>query len=320
MNLNSSLRFCHFFSLTLLLIGCNASGDASNSSNSGSDAKNDLPIFRSIDLGDWALGIPIDEDNNGRSDTIQPYDLVDGYTLSPYFEHSNDKGITFLSFVSGPKTSTNTTYTRSELREMLRRNNTKISTQGVNKNNWVFSSTPQSEQDKAGGVDGTLEATLAVNHVTVTGDSNQIGRVVIGQIHATKNEPVRIYYRKLKNNTKGAIYLAHEPASGFGDDQWYELIGQRSSSAKDPEDGIALNEKFGYKIQAEKNNLTVTIIRPGKPDVSKTIDITNSGYDQAGQYMYFKAGVYNLNKSGDSNDFAQATFYSITNKHQGYEH
>ena len=48
---------------------------------------------------------------------------------------------------------------------MLRRGNTDFVTKGVGGNNWVFSSAPVAAQDAAGGVDGELTATLAVNHV-----------------------------------------------------------------------------------------------------------------------------------------------------------
>ncbi|KST62343.1 hypothetical protein BC008_09230 [Mastigocoleus testarum BC008] len=34
--------------------------------------------------------------------------------------------------------------------------------------------------------------------------------------------------------------------------------------------------------------------------------------------MYFKAGVYNQNNTGDSKDYAQATFYALDNNHTGY--
>jgi poly(beta-D-mannuronate) lyase len=47
--------------------------------------------------------------------------------------------------------------------------------------------------------------------------------------------------------------------------------------------------------------------------------MTNSGYDVEKDYMYFKAGVYNQNDSGDPQDYDQATFYSLENKHTGYD-
>ena len=46
--------------------------------------------------------------------------------------------------------------------------------------------------------------------------------------------------------------------------------------------------------------------------------MSDSGYDSGGQYMYFKAGVYNQNSTGDPKDYVQATFYKIENSHSGY--
>jgi poly(beta-D-mannuronate) lyase len=217
--------------------------------------------------------------------------------------------------VDGFKTSANTSYTRVELREMLRGTNTSVSTQGVNKNNWVFGTAPTADKNAAAGYDGEMFATLAVNHVTTTGSNSHIGRLVIGQIHANNDEPIRVYYRKLKENTLGSIYFAHEPTDGNGSEQWYEIIGSRSNSDSNPSDGIALNEKFSYKIKVVGDSLTLTIIRDGKADVVKTINMVNSGFNVGGQYMYFKAGIYHLNNSGDADDYAQATFYALEKSH-----
>ena len=275
-----------------------------------------LPPSSNFDLSDWYLSVPSDQDNNGKADSISENQLNQGYENSSYFYTGADGGMVFKSPISGYKTSTNTKYTRTELREMLRQGDTSISTKGVNKNNWVFSSAPSSAQNDAGGVDGVLAATLAVNHVTTSGDSGQIGRVIIGQIHANNDEPLRLYYRKLPNNSKGSIYLAHEPNGGS--DQWFEMIGSRSSSASNPSDGIALNEKFSYEIKVNGNQLTVSILREGKSPVTQTVDMSNSGYDAADQYQYFKAGVYNQNNTGNADDYVQATFYRLVNTHDGY--
>jgi len=185
-------------------------------------------------------------------------------------------------------------------------------------NNWVFSSAPAETQKSAGAVDGTLRATLAVNHVTTTGDNRDIGQVVIGQIHAGKDEPARLYYQKFPDSQRGALYLAHEPSGG--DDIFVELLGRKTRVPEDPEDGIALDEKFSYEIRAEGHNLTVTISQGGKVRAQKTIDMSASGYDVANDYMYFKAGVYNQNKSGDPEDYVQATFYELENSHTGYDY
>ncbi len=273
-------------------------------------------VAHNIELIDWYLSVPTDEDGNGRSDSISETALADGYFDPRFFSLSESGGLIFSTSVSGYKTSTNTKYVRSELREMLRRGNTSYKTQGVNQNNWVFSSAPQSDLDNAGGIDGLLEAELEVNHVTTTGEAYQVGRLVIGQIHANDDEPIRLYYRKLPDNTNGSVYFAHEIQGG--DDINFEMIGSRDNDADNPENGIPLNEPFSYSINVEGNVLSVIITKNDGTKFEKQVDMSASGYDVGGQYMYFKAGVYHLNNSGDQHDYVKATFYKIENSHNGY--
>lgn len=272
------------------------------------------PPSENFDLSTWKLSIP-DNNGSGLATTITVSEINNGYENSNYFYTAADGGMVFKCPVDGYKTSTGTTYTRVELREMLRGTNTSIPTQGVNENNWVFGTAPTSDINAAGGYDGEMNATLAVNHVTTTGSSSHVGRVIIGQIHANDDEPIRVYYRKLPNNTLGSIYFAHEPTDGNGSEQWYEMIGSRSNSAPNPSDGIALNETFSYTINVVGDILTFTILREGKDDVVETVNMVNSGFNVGGQYMYFKAGVYQGNNSGNDDDYAQVTFYALDKTH-----
>lgn len=271
-----------------------------------------------FDLLDWHLTLPTDVNEDLKADTIPEPALGESFEFRPFFYTADDGGMVFACPNEGARTSKNTKYARTELREMLRRGNPRHKTQGITKNNWVFGSAHSSVKRKAGGVDGSLEATLAVNRVSTTGDEKMVGRVIIGQIHATDDEPIRLYYRKLPNNEKGAVYFAHE--INGGDDIWVNLIGTRSHTLSNPEDGIALNEKFSYKITVVEDELTVTIIRQGKPNITEVFDMSDSGYSKSSQYMYFKAGVYNQNNSGEPTDYVQATFYHLHNAHDGYEY
>ncbi|MEP6344043.1 MAG: polysaccharide lyase family 7 protein [Maricaulaceae bacterium] len=280
------------------------------------------PPSKNFKLKGWTLTLPTDLDKNGKADLIKEKYLSKDFEAKPFFYTGGDGGMVFASPIKGAKTSKNTSYTRSELREMLRKGNTDIKTKNKdgtpNKNNWVFSTAPERTQKTAGGVDGVMEATLAVNRVTTTGSDNQVGRVIIGQIHAKDDEPIRLYYRKLPGNENGAIYAAHESKS-VPDDIYYDIIGSRSKSAANPENGIALNEKFSYKIDAKGHTLDVTIYNAADDIIGETsIDMTNSGYDVPDDYMYFKAGVYNQNKSGDPTDYVQATFYKLDVSHDKY--
>ena len=292
-----------------------------SSSAGGYGLSPDLSPGQNFDLADWYLNTPDDADNNDISDRFSERDLVKGFADPRYFFTAADGGMVMRSTIAGAKTSKNTRFVRTELREMLRRGDNSIKTKlddaSPNKNNWVFSSAPMRSQRAAGGVDGTLTATLAVNHVTTTGQAGQVGRVVIGQIHAHKDEPIRLYYRKLPGHARGSVYAAHEVSRG--DDIYVDLIGSRSSSAKDPDDGIALGEKFSYVIEAQGYQLRVRILQNQKVRAEHSFDLTNSGYDVAKDYMYFKAGVYNQNNSGDAKDYVQATFYRLENKHGGYQ-
>lgn len=266
-----------------------------------------------FDLLDWSLTLPTDLNNDKKADIVYEKRLAQDFELPPLFYTASDGGMVFACPNEGAKTSKNTKYPRTELREMLRRGDTRMKTQGVTGNNWVFGSAHGSVRRKAGAVDGSLEATLAVNRVSFTGDEKKVGRVIIGQIHATDDEPIRLYYRKLPDNEKGSIYFAHE--INGGDDIWVNLVGSRSHTLSNPEDGIALNEKFSYKISVEKDMLFVTLIREGKQNISKAFDMSESGYNKTSQYMYFKAGVYNQNNSGNPKDYVQATFYHLDNQH-----
>lgn len=281
-----------------------------------------LPPSGNFDLLDWKLDLPISDTGafTGDSAKVDEDDMAMGYTNDAYFYTAPDGGMVLRSPSQGATTSANTRYTRTELREMLRRGDRSISTRGSdgrpNKNNWAFSSAPQTAQDDAGGVDGDLSVTLAVNEVSTTGEDFQIGRVIIGQIHAKDDEPLRLYYRKLPDNRRGAIYAAHE--INGGDDIYYEIIGSRSNSASNPDDGILLGETFTYDIKVAGNSLDVTITKANGDVFTQNIDMTNSGYDIEDDFHYFKVGVYHVNDMADAGEFAQITVYKLENKHQGY--
>jgi len=288
---NRLVKYSKFVSIVLssaLLFSCTTienSGSSSSSSSSRS-AKAD------IELIDWYLSVPTDVDGNQKADIIKEKQLAAGYSNSDFFYRAKDGGYVFMAPTEGVRTSLNTRYTRVELREMLRRGNTKHKTKGPGKNNWVFATAPAEIKAQAGGVNGVLEGTLAVNHVTTKGKASKVGRVIFAQIHARKHEPIRLYYRKLPNNKKGSIYFVHEPRNS--DDVKVQMIGTDSRRLTDAEnpDGIELGEKFSYRIETDGQILTATIIRDGKPDVVKKLDIAESGYDSPKEYMYFKAGAY----------------------------
>ncbi len=281
------------------------------------------PPGSNFELLSWKLNTPADLDGNGISDSPGETDLDTGFT-DEYFFTGPSGGMVFRSTIAGAKTSANTRYTRSELREMLRRGNTAISTRGVNRNNWLLGYQPD-PGIPVGGRNGVLRGTLAVNHVTESGDRNQVGRVIIGQIHAEGDEPIRLYYRKYPENERGFVYFAHEIRNS--DDIYFPVLGPVNDDLDDapaddanPENGIALDEIFSYEITQRGARIDVILRRGDQagPIIGHSyVDMReqNSGYDVPDEWMYFKAGAYMQNSTGDDADFDQVTFYELVNTH-----
>lgn len=281
----------------------------------------DLEPWENFDLSDWAIDTPAprpeDACRSERTDEDE-WNIFRASGSSPYFFTHTDGGMRFVSRVDGATTNTscNVGFPRSELREMLRAGNTSISTTGANANNWALGYQPSGGD--YGGRNGVLKATLRINQVTTTGDGLHPGRTIIGQIHADNDEPVRLYYRKLPNAELGCIYAESEIRDG--DDISFNMIGDEQCEGNGPANGVALNELFSYEIINENEDIHV-IIRRGDQDAEiiaeTTIDLEqlNSGYDRFDEWMYFKAGVYTQNRTGDGDDGDIATFYRLSNTH-----
>ena len=304
--------------------------------------------WENFDLSDWALDAPNADPDDNLSARTTDRDFINGELFpgsEPYFFTGSDGAMVFRSNVGGARTSSNTSFPRSELREMLRAGNGDVSTQGVNENNWVLGYQPnnldfgahttnaqENVPTSVGGRGGRLTSTMRVNRVTSTGTSSHVGRVIIGQIHADNDEPLRLYYRKLPNNDLGSVYFTHEIRTDDirdGDDlDDVNLVGSSSSNASNPSDGIALGELFSYEIINDGPVIEVIlrrgdrdgqIIGQGSFNMNQTVEedtgVVGSGYDRDDEWMYFKAGAYTQNNSGDSNDFDEVAIYRLENTH-----
>ena len=292
-----------------------------NNANGDFGLNPNLEPWENFDLSDWALDSPAERSNDRcRSVRIEEdeYDEIPGSPTRPYFFTHSDGGMRFVSPVGGATTNSRCDrgFPRSELREQLRAGNTSISTTGANRNNWALGYQPSNSAH--GGRNGRLAATLRINQVTSTGDGLHPGRTIIGQIHASDDEPARLYYRKCPDAEFGSIYLEHE--INGGSDVTFNLIGSERCSDNGPSNGIRLGELFSYEIINEGADITVNIIRgdqDGEVIASVTVDMDeeNSGYDERNEWNYFKAGLYTQNNTGDDDDTDIATFYRLSNSH-----
>lgn len=261
------------------------------------------PPGTNFDLSHWKITLPI---NNAEEHSAS--ELVAGYEHPDWFFTDADTGGMVFKAPNIGDTTGGSNYTRSELREMI----TPSGDTHSHANNWVIATSSSSAKSAAGGVDGTMNATLTVDHVSTTGDSGKLGRVVVGQIHTDNRSPntevIRLYYHKRPSDTKGAIYFGHDDPSN--NNSYIAIIGDPNNL--NPSNGIALGDTWSYEIKVAGRTLTVKVTPQGGS--TTTVNYTlESGYDNAD--LYFKAGVYNQNNTGDTSDYVQATFYSLTRAH-----
>ena len=258
------------------------------------------PPGSNFDLSHWKITLPI---NNAEEHSAA--ELSAGYEHPDWFFTDADTGGMVFKAPNLGDTTGGSSYARSELREML----APSGSAGAHNNNWVTSTSSSSTKSSAGGIDGTMNATLTVDHVSTTGDSGKYGRVIVGQIHGPSTEVIRLYYHKRPSDTRGAIYFGHDDPSS-GNNTYVPIIGDPAHL--NPSNGILLGDVWSYEIKVVGHTLTVKVTPQGGSTTTVNYTI-ESGYDN--QDVYFKAGVYNQNNTGTASDYAQATFYSLSHVH-----
>jgi hypothetical protein len=241
------------------------------------------PPSGNFDLSHWKLTLPSGEE-------VQAEVLSNGYTrANTFYTHTKSGGMVFVCpNIAG--TTANSKYSRTELREMLDPG----SSAHDDSNNWTTAK------------GGRMKARLKVDRVSTTGESSKVGRVIIGQIHGPKTEPMRLYFHKKPSEAKGRIYIASETVGG-ANSYSTDIVSNKNGG------GIALGELFTYVITLKDTRLKVDILRNRGAIVDTYIKDIDPGY--RGLNLYFKAGVYNQNNTGTTSDYVQATFHSLTHTH-----
>ena len=298
------------------------------------------PPWENFDLSQWKLDTPASRSNSESCKTqfTEPQDWQNNFPSQSeefFFTHT-DGGMRFVTEIGGATTGGNcNSRTRSELREMLRGSDTDIDTDGKTddgdddgdyRNNWALGYQPTTSgaarsNESWGARGGTMRATLRVNEVTTSGKDSSRGRVVIGQIHAKDDEPLRLNYKHRAGFDGGCIYASSE--QNGGDDTNFILAGSNTSCSSDPGDnGLGLGDLFSYEIVNRNEDIIVTIYRGDFESVIDTVTIDlntiDGRYNVPNDWMYFKAGAYTQNSLGDDGDRGDrdvVTFYRLDVTH-----
>lgn len=190
---------------------------------------------------------------------------------------------------------------------------------------------------------GKLSGTCKVMQVSVSGDARVAASysTVVGQIHSGEgheNEPLKIFYKKFPNHSKGSVFWNYE-INTEGDDnsgRWdystavwgndMSVVGKsKDDFPSEPEDGIELGEEFSYEVNVYKGVMYLTFKSEGhktktftknllkseyvnKSDIPAQVQkifvpIGQDGVERANAYSgelnYFKQGAYNQTNGKD---------------------
>ncbi|MBR9728434.1 polysaccharide lyase family 7 protein [Shewanella intestini] len=303
---------------------------------------------QNFDLTNWKITLPeLTKEGSRKGKALEIAKNQLGDTQTPYSHPQwfyTDKATGGLVFVAPNEapTTPNSKNTRSELRAMLAQDYKDP------RNNFVVASHPDAKN--YGAIGGQLKATLSVDQVSVSGEyrKNNAFAVVIGQIHGSDNEPLKISYRKLPGHEFGSLSWNYElnpvpelqnardkNGKKLRKDIRHNVFGSYNlrEGSQDPQDGIRLGEIFSYEVDVKGDIMHLIFTKnPGeKNQIVKTFDVDLNKGDYKGNdvdqgygndWMFFKAGVYNQcnTKASSSNcqwrgmeagDYAQATFYNL---------
>lgn len=214
------------------------------------------PPGSAFDLSYWKITLPIDGDDDGRVDEVDVGDIQD--FSHPDFFYLNAEGDMVFTAPNRATTTSGSSNTRSELRQMLRGTSTRIGTHGGGNN---FAVEARRDSHKFGSAGGRLEATVSVDQVAVKAqypDRNPAYSVVVGQIHAVGyddtssgfgygNEPIKIYYKKFPGQDTGSVFWTYERNLARDNPDRSDIAvpgwGNIWDNAEDPgENGISLGE------------------------------------------------------------------------------
>lgn len=298
------------------------------------------PPSENFDLRRWKIVIPIEDvkpERKGKVMEVSKTELSKGYSHPEWFYTDPKTGAMVFAAPNKAMTTPNSSNARSELHAQLSDSTTEYDIA----NNFALASNPNAK--KYGAIGGAMTATLAVDHVSLSGDHrhNDSFSVVIGQIHGRHNEPLKIFYRKLPDHEYGSVYWNYEN-NALGDhynkrlDIPHDVFGKAGLryGLEDPADGVKLGEKISYEVNVVGDMMHLKFTKnaeSGKPIVKTfSIDLAKGKYlgnkYDAGyrdELLFYKAGAYNqcstgsvgcTNKGMEAGDYAKVSFYELVLK------
>ena len=288
MKFPSPSLYVFFFFCTLNIISC-----ASQKSTVGTKSK-----VAKIDLTHWKITIPTPR-SDGKAFEVKPpeiFDYANNEALKKFmYNDSTDASIVFHAYPGA--TTTNTKYSRSELREQME--------SGSNTRNWTFKeggrmkvkmSIPEVSKDKNGKEHKMIIAQI---HGRLTNEQ----RDLIGQKDNNAPPILKVYYdkgkirvktKKLKNKNASDIEILDKKA--WTDDEGYNF------------ETPVNKQKFTLEVIVSEGRLEV-VLNGWQRSVYKGEDIDRWGIFE----NYFKVGNYLQTR--DKGSFGKVKIYELEVSH-----
>lgn len=251
-----------------------------------------------IDLNNWKVTLPIPR-SDGKPMEIEPPEILDyanNEILKPLmYNDSSDGSLVFYAYPG--TTTTNTTYSRTELREQM--------VPGSNSTNWTF--------EEGGKITGTL----AVPEISKESNGD-FHRVIIMQIHGRLSNSQRDLIGASDNNAPPVLKIYWQDNQVYVrtkvlKDTTVSYERALETDAWEDDDGTYFNrivgtDSFKLEVVASKGRMTVSL------DDDETLVYEGVHMDRWGIFEnYFKAGCYLGTR--DENGFARVKYYNLEVSH-----
>ena len=265
----------------------------------------DIPepvTYADIDFSHWKVTLPVDENNNGSPDEYQPSELVNGAyrsntSIQPYmYDDTEDASIEFYTFPA--VSTTNSSYSRTELRELINPSNSR--------ENWTLAE------------GGNMVGRLKLVDISEDNESSlQYHKTIVMQIHGIISEEDMAIHGFSSNNGPPLIkiywkdgYLwSHKKSLVDESTSGNDLLDTSSSTWSDIKDnmGYVGFEEFEFRITASDARLELQL-NDNTPLVYQDISLDKWPFEN-----YYKAGNY-LNSTAEG-AFAKVKYYELEVTH-----
>ncbi|WP_299118883.1 polysaccharide lyase family 7 protein [uncultured Winogradskyella sp.] len=302
-----TLRASFFFTILVILLSSCSNNYGNDDDSLGPttidnpDDVNDV-TYADINFSNWKVTLPVDENNNGSPDEYQPNELVNGgyrtnTAIQPYmYDDTEDSSIEFYTFPAS--TTTNSSYSRTELRELINPSNAR--------SNWSLA--------QGGNMTGRLKL---VDISEDSQSSSQYHRTIVMQIHGIISENDMAIHGFSSNNGPPLIKIywkdgyiwSHKKSlvdeTTSGDD----LLDTSSSTWYDIKDnmGYVGFEAFDFRITASDARLELQL-NENEPLVYEDVSLEKWPFQN-----YYKAGNY-LGSTAEG-AFSKVKFFELEVSH-----